>query len=598
MPEPSTVDFNAQQHDVINRAPEERLLVNAGAGTGKTRVLVERLSILVEEHGLYPGTELLVLSFSRAVVAEIRKRLGNSDSAMYAGVSTFDSFATKLLADFSPDETWQSLSYDDRIRSALRLVNSNDDCISEIKTTYRHLLVDEIQDLVGIRAEFVARLLTTADAGFTLFGDPAQSIYEHQHADGSGRVCLYQLLPAELGQVVTLTFTQNYRARTEQTKRVLSFGPRLQAPSPDYGSIRRDLETLILTLPSLGNLESILGAWRQTPPTSDAVLCRTNGQALRILDHLRKAEVCCKLKNAATDRVIPSWIALSTMGVDSARISKNAFLERITTVAGESHQSAEEKWSFLRRLCTDRANDIDLRRLGWRLSASSIPQELLDNPGEGVTVSTIHRAKGLEFERVIVTRPDLGDDAVEPEELRVLYVALTRAVSWVGLMDAPKSTTIGKSARWNRWFEYGYAGKRRYVTGVEVRPSDTCRSIPPGAENSVAGDSLVELQQYINQRVRPGDSVVLRPIVQRGETSWCIEHEGCRVGEISPECAACLSHACGSRRPAFVDNLYVDATETVVGSPDASRTYGLGHSGFWQCVRVVGFGRLGFLKDE
>ena len=46
----------------------------------------------------------------------------------------------------------------------------------------RHVLVDEIQDLVGPRAQLVMALLRLADAGFTLFGDPAQAIYGHQAA--------------------------------------------------------------------------------------------------------------------------------------------------------------------------------------------------------------------------------------------------------------------------------------------------------------------------------------------------------------------------------------------------------------------------------
>ena len=44
----------------------------------------------------------------------------------------------------------------------------------------RHILIDEVQDLVGYRAEFVLALLEATDCGFTLFGDPAQSIYGFQ----------------------------------------------------------------------------------------------------------------------------------------------------------------------------------------------------------------------------------------------------------------------------------------------------------------------------------------------------------------------------------------------------------------------------------
>src|SRR5436309_949402 len=57
---------------------DSKLLVLAGAGTGKTHVLVERIRHLVDSGDLAPGRELLVLSFTRAVVAELKRRLALS----------------------------------------------------------------------------------------------------------------------------------------------------------------------------------------------------------------------------------------------------------------------------------------------------------------------------------------------------------------------------------------------------------------------------------------------------------------------------------------------------------------------------------------
>ena len=57
-----------QQLEVVEAPVEARLLVLAGAGTGKTHVLVERIRHLVESEGIASGNELLVLTFTRSVV--------------------------------------------------------------------------------------------------------------------------------------------------------------------------------------------------------------------------------------------------------------------------------------------------------------------------------------------------------------------------------------------------------------------------------------------------------------------------------------------------------------------------------------------------
>ena len=78
-------------------------LVSAAAGTGKTHTLAGRLTRLIEREGLSAGDDVLVLSFSRAAVAELRRRIGGlAGDARYVGVATFDSFATRILAAAEP----------------------------------------------------------------------------------------------------------------------------------------------------------------------------------------------------------------------------------------------------------------------------------------------------------------------------------------------------------------------------------------------------------------------------------------------------------------------------------------------------------------
>ena len=83
-------------------------LISAGAGTGKTRVLVERVFNLVTRHSV-PLAEILVLTFTEKAAGEIKQRLSRRflqekraqarQDLESAAISTFHSFAARLLRE-------------------------------------------------------------------------------------------------------------------------------------------------------------------------------------------------------------------------------------------------------------------------------------------------------------------------------------------------------------------------------------------------------------------------------------------------------------------------------------------------------------------
>ncbi|WP_418608290.1 UvrD-helicase domain-containing protein [Georgenia sp. SUBG003] len=66
---------DSEQAAVIEAAPEERLVIVAGPGAGKTAVIVERVRALIEDGGLDRPGDILVVSFSRAAVGVVADRL-------------------------------------------------------------------------------------------------------------------------------------------------------------------------------------------------------------------------------------------------------------------------------------------------------------------------------------------------------------------------------------------------------------------------------------------------------------------------------------------------------------------------------------------
>ncbi len=74
---------------------EDATLVLAGAGTGKTSVIVGKVAHLVRNQGVSPG-EILVLAFNRKAATEVRERLTGGLSK--AHVSTFHAFGRRVIA--------------------------------------------------------------------------------------------------------------------------------------------------------------------------------------------------------------------------------------------------------------------------------------------------------------------------------------------------------------------------------------------------------------------------------------------------------------------------------------------------------------------
>ncbi|MBP2134332.1 ATP-dependent helicase/nuclease subunit A [Methanomicrobium sp. W14] len=95
----------AMRHDIS-------LCVTAGAGTGKTHVLVNRYISLIEDAGCRPS-EILALTFTDKAAAEMKERVEKEifekegpfwdqikEEMMWANISTFHSFCSKVLREF------------------------------------------------------------------------------------------------------------------------------------------------------------------------------------------------------------------------------------------------------------------------------------------------------------------------------------------------------------------------------------------------------------------------------------------------------------------------------------------------------------------
>src|SRR5208283_3165430 len=92
--------LNDAQRRAIRHA-EGPLLVIAGAGTGKTRVITERIKHLLSSDHVLLGQNILALTFTNKAAGEMRSRVAKSTGERGKGVTieTFHSFCQSLLKE-------------------------------------------------------------------------------------------------------------------------------------------------------------------------------------------------------------------------------------------------------------------------------------------------------------------------------------------------------------------------------------------------------------------------------------------------------------------------------------------------------------------
>jgi ATP-dependent DNA helicase UvrD/PcrA len=121
-------DLNEDQRKAVC-APPEHVLVLAGAGSGKTRVLVHRIAWLVKTENLSPYG-ILAVTFTNKAAAEMRGRIESLLQVSVAGmwVGTFHSLAHRLLRthwkDAGLSQKFQILDGEDQQRAIKRVIRS------------------------------------------------------------------------------------------------------------------------------------------------------------------------------------------------------------------------------------------------------------------------------------------------------------------------------------------------------------------------------------------------------------------------------------------------------------------------------------------
>ncbi|MDD3241681.1 MAG: 3'-5' exonuclease [Bacilli bacterium] len=122
---------NEQREAVLNT--DGSLLILAGAGSGKTKVLTTKIAYLIEEKKVSPYS-ILAITFTNKAAKEMKSRLFSlvGDKANFIQISTFHSFGLRLLR-----ENCSTLGYDKNF-----VIMDSDDSLSVIKRILKEMNLD------------------------------------------------------------------------------------------------------------------------------------------------------------------------------------------------------------------------------------------------------------------------------------------------------------------------------------------------------------------------------------------------------------------------------------------------------------------------
>lgn len=453
------------QRRVAGAGPSVRMIVEAGPGSGKTRVACLRVAHLLEE-GVSP-TRVWLISFTRAAVGEIRDRIAAflPDPRMAAEVRvvTIDSLSWRLRHAFAEtDGAAPTGGYEANVGQTLALLRARDPLLLEFLEGIEHLVVDEAQDLTGSRRELVHALICALDrrCGVTVFQDSAQAIYGYSDRGVPPGACrsLKTLLEDDraLG-FGTVHLDVDHRTRTPSLRRLFSEAREVLlraelAPEARYARVRELIEDAAdSVLPPVRN--------QDVSAASTLILFRTRGEMLSAAADLWQVGADFRVRLTGRQEAVVPWVGALLSRFEGSTVSRRGFDSLWEEVWPPILSVAPERaWERLRAVGGTGRDAVDVGQLRQRLAAGTPPLEFVDpyQGGRGAVLSTIHGAKGREAEHVRLMLPRLGDtgeSADWDEEARVLFVGASRARSSLrlGAGSVRLRELAGSGRLWRAW---------------------------------------------------------------------------------------------------------------------------------------------------
>lgn len=341
----------------------------------------------------------------------------------------------------------QKLDWEDVLVLTLGLLQAEPRALNHVQSQYRFFTVDEYQDISPLQHALLDTWLGE-HSELCVVGDPNQTIYSFTGASSEFlRNFADRYQGAEL-----VALTTNYRS----TKSIISLANRLTVDSAIGQALEAagevGIEPTIASFPSSQQeaeavAEKIAELIKSGTSLSDiAVLYRTNNQSEQLERALFAAGLSYQLRGGERFFARPEIrSAVQLIRAESLSVSSKPLHQTVSDIARSlgwqqtrpAGQGATlDKWEALNSLVLmvdELAEGATIKDFALELADRAHSQH--EPTKDAITLSTIHAAKGLEWETVFIVGLNDGvipisfakTEAEIQEERRLLYVAITRA---------------------------------------------------------------------------------------------------------------------------------------------------------------------------
>lgn len=341
----------------------------------------------------------------------------------------------------------QRVDWEDVLVLTLGLLRAEPRALAHVQQQYRFFTVDEYQDISPLQHALLDTWLGN-HSDLCVVGDPNQTIYSFTGATSE----FLQNFGSRYPDANVIQLTRNYRS----TQQIVSFANRLTTESSLVEPLRSEgevgLAPRMLSFATVTDECEALASTIRTKldqgvkPSDIAVLYRVNGQSEALENALTQAGIDYQVRGGERFFNRPEiQTAIRAIRAEAVSAGEKPLYQTVAEICRslgwQTQQptekgSAREKWESLNALLaitdelaegasiTDFAKELDERQRSQHEPVKA-----------AVTLSTMHAAKGLEWDLVFVVGLTEGylpityatTDAEIREEQRLLYVALTRA---------------------------------------------------------------------------------------------------------------------------------------------------------------------------
>ncbi len=469
---------NPAQEAIVSAKTSSNILVLAGPGSGKTRVVAHRIAFLLRVKRVRPGS-ILALCYNRSAVTSLRKQMKDLIGRDMQRVTTltFHGLALRItgrsLTEQILDKAKTEIDFSELIRDAIKLLRGESDVLGfgdgeprdELINRFSHILVDEYQDIDEEQYTLISLLagrnLSASEEKMTIMavGDDDQNIYRFRGTNVEFIRKFHRDYKADIHHL-----TENYRS----TAYIVAVSNQLIRHNQDRMKTEHPIRINSgrKTLPPGGNLQQ--GDPERKGRVAVLTVADENTQAISVLQEIKKLQ---QLENNFTypDCAILSreWKDLDLLRTlfeqENIPVSTNwgryhfpAFTrirehKKLLNYLQKNITKEMQANTLLNLLPSNRDEDTvwqdNLRSIikDWAEETADTAQPISDildyiyetlsdqrrsgNIGNGVFLSTVHSVKGMEFNHIFILAENWQQKQGTEleEERRLFYVAMSRA---------------------------------------------------------------------------------------------------------------------------------------------------------------------------